>query len=102
MKSLTTEIIPCAVSLLIKNVIALKTRAIKKTTRNIPNHFKLLRKVVSPDLMALSSIAGDPDSKVAKEGTQPSQARMPEGGVPVKTSAEFNRIFEIVAKAIIA
>ncbi|MDA4126336.1 MAG: hypothetical protein OK452_03905, partial [Thaumarchaeota archaeon] len=101
MKSLTTEIILCAVSSLMKNVSALKTRAIKKTTRNIPNHFRLIRKVASLDRMALSNIAGAPDNKVAKEGTQPSHARMPKGGVPVKMFAEFSRIFENAAKAII-
>jgi hypothetical protein len=102
MKSLTTEIMPTAVSLRIKNVNALKTRATKKTTRNIPNHFRLLRNVGSLDRIPLSSIAGEPDNKVANDGTQPSHARMPDGGIPVKRLSKNTRKIEIVAKAIIA
>jgi hypothetical protein len=84
-----------------KNVSALKTRATKKTTIDIPNHFKLLRKVVSPDLMALSSIAGDPEIRVAEVGTQPNQTRMPDGGLP-KMFAGNSRMSESVAKAMTA
>src|ERR1700674_1966741 len=102
MKSLMTEIMPCAVSELIKNASALKTRPIKKTTMNIPNHFRLLRKVVSLDRMALRSIAGDPDTKGARGATQNGRIKMPDGGLPVKMFPKFSRIVKNVAKAMIA